>query len=588
MVLLLVGGAVLARVVGGRLFFDPVHALILRVVAIATIGVLAVRPLRQGAIRAMNHLRAPSPGARRTIAVVLTLAAAAYLYQAALGQGRRFQPVIHDEYCYLIQSRMLAAGHLWMPRHDAGEFFDSFHLITDRAYAAKYGPGAALFFAPVIAAGLPYWLGPLALTALSVGLVYLLITHWIDGLAGLLAVLMLPTLQPFRRVSIEALSQPPLVFLTLVALWAMLHWRRDKSIRWMVVMSAAVGWAAITRPADAAALGLPLALGVLLGLRGSARTRWISTVLTGLAAAAPFLALQAIYDKGVTGSWTTLPWTYYASRNDPCDRLLTAPPGSPDDVRPDLTAPKRTFNQTFTRPRYEAGRATPMFRRFWHDRLVPTLQLLAPHALLLALLPLGVLGAMCSRGRWIAAGFVLTFLGVYAQYPFYYGPYALAIAAPVFLMLLAGWDALAAALPRVGDPVRFVSFVAILALVVISLPEMQRVRPGDEWQLADAMREYDDRLAILQRRPSLVLFHFDPASSNPHCEPVYNADVAWPDDAQVIRAHDLGPTRNRKLFDYYARLRQDRDVYLYDRSATASANPLRHLGKISELTDRTH
>jgi hypothetical protein len=41
--------------------------------------------------------------------------------------------------------------------------------------------------------------------------------------------------------------------------------------------------------------------------------------------------------------------------------------------------------------------------------------------------------------------------------------------------------------------------------------------------------------------------------------------VAWPDDATVIRAHDLG-ARNQELIDYYARVSPGRWVYLYDKS----------------------
>ena len=54
-------------------------------------------------------------------------------------------------------------------------------------------------------------------------------------------------------------------------------------------------------------------------------------------------------------------------------------------------------------------------------------------------------------------------------------------------------------------------------------------------------------------------------------EPVYNTDVAWPDDATVIRAHDLGE-RNRELIGYYARVSPGRWVYLYDKSTGELTN----------------
>jgi hypothetical protein len=71
-----------------------------------------------------------------------------------------------------------------------------------------------------------------------------------------------------------------------------------------------------------------------------------------------------------------------------------------------------------------------------------------------------------------------------------------------------------------------------------------------------------------------------------HAEPVYNVDVAWPDDARVIRAHDLGPERDRALFAYYARVSPDRAVYVYDRAKGFGPDALTYLGTAKELHDR--
>ena len=49
-------------------------------------------------------------------------------------------------------------------------------------------------------------------------------------------------------------------------------------------------------------------------------------------------------------------------------------------------------------------------------------------------------------------------------------------------------------------------------------------------------------------------------------EPVYNWDARdWPDDAPIIRAHDLGPQRNGELFRYYAQHQPGRQVWYVDR-----------------------
>ena len=66
-------------------------------------------------------------------------------------------------------------------------------------------------------------------------------------------------------------------------------------------------------------------------------------------------------------------------------------------------------------------------------------------------------------------------------------------------------------------------------------------------------------------------------------EPVYNIDVAWPDDARAVRAHDLGDALNAKLFLYYAAYQPDRAVYRYDRGDET----LTHLGSVAELAAKT-
>src|SRR4051794_14970479 len=58
------------------------------------------------------------------------------------------------------------------------------------------------------------------------------------------------------------------------------------------------------------------------------------------------------------------------------------------------------------------------------------------------------------------------------------------------------------------------------------------------------------------------------------------ADVTYPDDAELIRAHDLGDARNVELFNYYAKRRPDLSVYRYDRGDDS----IRYLGSIHELT----
>ena len=58
-------------------------------------------------------------------------------------------------------------------------------------------------------------------------------------------------------------------------------------------------------------------------------------------------------------------------------------------------------------------------------------------------------------------------------------------------------------------------------------------------------------------------------------------ETAWPDDATVIHAHDLGP-RNIEIYRYYAARQPERAFYLYDRGN----DTITYLGTARELAAR--
>lgn len=528
----------------------------------------------------LDRVRFPSGVMRGAIFILLAAGSGYYLYATARSQGRSFTPIIHDEHAYLIQAQMLARGRLWMPAHPVAQSFESFHLITDRVYAAKYSPGAAMFYAPAILVHRPHWLTPLLLVALSVGLFYLVLTEMIDGLAGLMGTMMLPAMALLRRVSIDAISQAPMLFLALLALWAVLHWRKRRSLGWIVLAGVAIGWGAITRPVDALSLAIPLGLLVVFDLRHIERRRWIPTLAAGAIAMLPFVAIQLIYNKGVTGSLTTLPWNYYATHDDPYDTLGSKPLAL---ARPEgiTLVQKRRFSEEFTRAHFQIKLSMPFRKRLIDLRLDPTLAMALPSLLLMAFIPPALLG-LWRRSRWVLVGMLAIFLLLYTPYTFFILHYAVVAAIGVILLVLVGWNALAENLPRAGGSIRVIGAAAILGFSIAALPQLQKEPDPDEWDLPPQLAQVNQRLAELPHQPALVLFRFDPIKGDPHCENVYNIDVAWPDDARVIRAHDLGDAGNRPLFEYYAARSPDRHVYLYDLSRHGTPEAIEDRGTVRE------
>ena len=593
--LLLLALGIQTWIVLGRAQTGEKRQVFAAVVAVIIGVILGTRPT---ALAWYDRLRQPTPRTKLLCSITITLLAAIYLYAAAKLQHRDLAPILHDEHVYAIQSKMLAAGKLWLPRHDRAEFFDSFHLITDRVYASKYGPGAAIFFAPAALLGLPIWLTPLLLSALAVGLTYLLMTELFDGIAGWLGALLLLSLGIFRRTSTMAMSQAPMLVLILLAMLAFLMWRRDRRLRWIALLGACLGWGAITRPVDALCVALPLALAVFLDLlrraphAGSCGTgfprhagSFLKPLAVGLAAILPFLALQLLYNKGVTGNFTQMPWAHYGKLYDPYDTMGRVKNAT---AFTSTTPQKQALIEEFTRPAYERREGTPRLHRLI-DRAARTLagpELreqpdrqrvygALPTPLLIGLLPVGLL-ALADRKRWALWGALPPFLLIYAQYTFFLPHYAVAIAPAVIINLLAAIPAIQSTWPQS----RWISpalacVVAILALT--ALPELNPSRK-DQWFEAPLLRDVDAKLANLPQTPAVVLFKFDPERMI-HEEPVYNLQTANPDDAPVIRAHDLGDPANRRLFAYYAARHPDRAVYRYDE---ATGN-LTHLGSARDL-----
>jgi hypothetical protein len=491
--------------------------------------------------------------------------------------------VVQDEYSYLIEGRIIAAGRLWMPRHPVADAFDTFHVISDPVYASKYFPGAPITFAAAMKLGLPAWTPSLALSAAAVGLFYLLLTELLDGWAGLLGVVLLLSVRMFRRLSVAYMSQPLFLVATLGAVFAYLRWRRAaregrSSGVWMAVVGACVGVAGITRPLDAVCVALPLAVAFLFDLRPLGSRRAMATVAVGAAAVAPFLALQLVCNRGITGRWLETPWSFYARHDDPYD-AMTRRPVTPDVHTRSVVPQKRLAEESFTIPAHRQRIGTPFFELFLHKRLQYVMDDALPWVPLVALVPIGLLALRVPGRAVVWAGLPLLALG-YTVHTVYLSHYAVAAAPATIFAVLCGARAAAGTFrPKLAGAVTAVLSSVLLAAALSAMPEVTGSRT-DEYEGAEMLRVVDRALAPLAEAPSIVLFRFGPGA-NPLAEPVYNADVAWPDDARVIRAHDLGDGANRKLLEYYAGRQPDRRVYRYDRAAPA--DPLRYLGTVREL-----
>ena len=161
------------------------------------------------------------------------------------------------------------------------------------------------------------------------------------------------------------------------------------------------------------------------------------------------------------------------------------------------------------------------------------------------------------------------------------------------VLQLLGIDALAATWPRFRLPIKAGCGAMLVVACLTSFWEINQLVASSATQVSDETFRSDymrltnrDLQGYGVKPPAVVLFRYHPGGmlwSVPEFiqEPVYNVDVAWPDEAPIIRAHDLGPVRNREIFGYYAKTQPDRVFWSLD--AARGNDALKRLGTAREL-----
>jgi hypothetical protein len=123
--------------------------------------------------------------------------------------------------------------------------------------------------------------------------------------------------------------------------------------------------------------------------------------------------------------------------------------------------------------------------------------------------------------------------------------------------------------PRINIAAAVIGAMTV-ALAVTALPEINP-KVDDEPFHSALLRQLHTALPDSVHTPAVVLFTYAPGDPLIE-EPVCNNDTAWPDDAPIIRAHDLG-ARNIEIYRYFAAHQPERTFYRFDRM-TKTLTPL--------------
>jgi len=588
-VLLLLCGIIARLAIGPDRAFGRLRwALVILVVVFAMLP-----PLDDMIARALDRIRHPSAPARAKAAFLIGLTAAGYFILTAFNQDRDLFPKAHDDSSYAIGMQIMARGRLWMPALPLPDFFESFYILVRPAYCSKYFPGAALLFVPTVWLHLPTWAIPVLTSGACVSLVYYIATELIDGAAGALAALMMASLSWFRMLSVLLFSSVPMLFFALLLFFFWLRWRKAHGPGWAALMGAMAGWGAITRPIDTIVVAIPIVIAILVELVRDRAARsniglWTATVALAIAGAAPFLSLQIIFNIGVTGHASQTPYGYYIDRFQP-NTTYGFHELNPGATVQSTLPQKHDYYETFVRP-FIDRHGLANLGGAWGSRYLPMVvdTTMSCRLLLVFLVP-GIVGLIGIRR--IAFWSVLPlFILFYVFSTFFLEHYCVLVAPAVIVGILLGGRAMADAWPRFGPQIRS-GFAALIVMISLtSFWEINRLIAPSGFAISDEtfrsvkLRLVHDHLADSVTAPAVVLFTYHPGGKDYVEEPVYNTDVAWPDDAQIIRAHDLGP-RNHEIFEYFARTQPNRTFYRfdYDLLAKEKKDPLVKLGTAKEL-----
>ncbi|MGD0389795.1 MAG: hypothetical protein ABSC42_12670 [Tepidisphaeraceae bacterium] len=577
-------------------------------IILAAIAAGLIRPINWAFDGLWNAAARPSPRMRRCIALAIWIGSSLFLYSTQRYEKIPIHPKFHDEFSYLIQMRMLASGRLWMPAIPCPDFFDTFYLLVTPVYASMYFPGAAMMYVPALLLHLPYVVAPLAASGLCAAMLYLIVGEILDGASAVLAVLILLSLAMFRMTSIMLMAQVPTLLLGLVMTWAMLKWRRTKgdttlNIKGRVpfsllLLGAAAGWAAITRPAEALCFAIVLASVMAMDLWSKPWRFWGRTAAWVIAAALPFLALQLFVNRNVTGRWLTTPFAYYTDINYP-GAIGFHEGQAPLHVS--NVPEKQLFYELYAKEaieRHQLKNVGAALKGEW--ALVSAVAMPDPFFWLIT--PMSIL-ALWDRRRWAVWGVLPAYLLVLASYAFgaVFPHYVVVVMPATILLCVLPIRFLTDTFPRRAAMIRTMTGLAMTGVSLANLPQLDRII-HDQYFETPELEQIDKDLAGGVSPPAVVLFHYNrdaiiggkKVTDNPSVEPVFNAGVAWPDEAPVIRAHDLNADvsaigkpgdRDRPLYEYYSRIDPRRVFYLYDRGG--EDEKLRRLGTATEMANET-
>lgn len=453
------------------------------------------------------------------------------------------QPLLHDEFGYLLLSDTFANGRLTNPPHPHWQFFETFHVLQQPSYTAKYPPlqGGVLAVGQVLT-GRPIvgvWLS----TGLMVAAVYWALLQWTQHRWALLGAVLL------------------MVQVGIVGYWAQSFWggavaatggalaigasralMRRLSPRNGLILGVGLAILANSRPFEG--LLLAIALGGYL-LRELLRKEWtlpklqtalLPTLVVGIAT----LIGMGLYNQKVTGDPFLLPYDAYEDQYGIDVTFVWDDPNPLPDYRHEaMESYYRSYGLDRQRRLHTVEGLVDASLEKLH---VFTGRLVGPGILALLTLPL-LIGA--GKFRFAAATVLLLLLAMLSTpggFPHYFAP----ATAFLYLLIVGGLRAIAHRSWFGFDGGRIVVAIVLAFVVTFLIRSVERIRATPPAFVQ--AREYISSCMQSESGQHVVFVTYD---SEPllNAEWVYNgADI---DDSDIVWARSRSAQANEGLRVYY-------------------------------------